>query len=129
MYSLAALETMESEAAEKLFVSIVRSLARDTFAYESDTYPAVWINVVYRSELGRFFIGLLNYQELLPGVPVDRVAFSLRPPQGRHFTRLLLIPGETPMPFTTNELGVLHAESSSFELFQAFLAETDANGH
>ncbi len=124
VYSAADMECFESAASDALFASLIRMLVDEPLAYSAEAHPAVWMNVFYQPESRRFLIGFLNYQNDLPPLPVEQVAFTLRPIKGRKFSRLVRIPDESPIPFEVDASGALHARVENLEVFQMLAADT-----
>ena len=125
IYSAAEIECIGSEASDRLFICLLRSLFDTAPTFSAETHPNVWMSVFHQPENKRYLIGFLNYPNEFPAVPIQHIPFSLRPPQTKKFTRLLLLPEETPVDFTVNADGALHAEVRDLAVCQMLLAETD----
>jgi hypothetical protein len=117
IYSAADIETTEQEANARLLVALLMELLPGAPRYQDDAHPAVWMNVYLQEERQAMLIVFLNYQQQLPAIPLPPFAFSVRPPAGKQFLRLLCVPDETPLPFTVDDDGTLHAESPTLAVF------------
>ncbi|MBU8901809.1 MAG: hypothetical protein KOO69_03635, partial [Victivallales bacterium] len=122
VYSAADIESIDSAANDKLFLSLIFSLQDEKFSYTADTNPAVWMNVFHQPRHNRFIVGFLNYQVHLPAISVAKIPFTLNPPKGKEFATLVLLPGEQELDFTTDKDGVLHAEAENILVFQMLSA-------
>jgi hypothetical protein len=91
-------------------------------SFSADTHPAVWMTVSHQPEQYRYLIGLLNYQAQLPAIPISRLPFTLRPPDGKQFIRLLTVPDNMPIAFTLDSQGALHA-ATELDRLQMLVAE------
>jgi hypothetical protein len=125
IYSAADIECIGSEASDRLLLCLLRSLLDAPLTFSAETHPNVWMSVFHQPENKRYLIGFLNYPDEFPAVPIQRVPFSLRSPQTKKFTRLLLLPEETPVEFTLDQDGTLHAEVRDVALCRMLIAETD----
>jgi len=123
IYSAADIESVESEMNDRLLLNLLRSLLDEPASFSADTHPAVWMNVMHQPENRAFLIGFLNYQSQLPAISIPRVPFALRPPKGKRFRRLLRLPEETPVEFTADADGVLHADAPELQVFQMLKAQ------
>jgi hypothetical protein len=123
VYSSADIESTDGEANQSLFLHLLNSLLDAPLRSGADAHPAVWMNVQEQADLGRYTIAFLNYQTQLPAIPIARVPFHIQPPNGRRFKRLVLLPDETPVEFTTDTDGTLRAEATDLKVFQMLLAE------
>jgi len=125
IYSAADIEATDSEVNQRLLLHIIRSLLDEPPRYGADAHPAVWMNVQYQAEAARYTIGFLNYQTQLPAIPIARIPFYVRPPEGRRFSRVALLPDEVSVAFETDSDGTLHAEARDLNVFQMFMAEME----
>jgi hypothetical protein len=116
IYCGAALEAVESDVNTRVLAALVRDLLVEP-SYTADAHPAVWMNVMHQLENQRFLIGFLNAQSQLPPLPVSGISFTLRPPVGAHFTTLVRLPDEAPVPFELADDGTLHATAATLETF------------
>ena len=123
IYSAADIECVDAEGNDRLFLSLLRSMIREPASFEAATHPAVWMTVFHQPEKNRFVVSFLNYQAQLPPVPIAAIPFRLRVPDGNRFTRLLLLPEETAVPFVTEEDGTLRADARDVAEFQMLAAE------
>ncbi len=124
IYSAADLEMVESEANDRLMLHLLGLLlGEQPLTFAAQTHPAVWMNAAHQAEHKRITVGFLNNQAQLPAIPLPRVPFTLRPPAGRKFTRLLSAPSLKPVKFTTDPDGTLHAAAPRLKVFQMLLAE------
>jgi len=122
VYSAADIETIPSPVNEAVLIGLVRRLLDGPATVEVDAHPAVWTAAMHQAEHRRYTLGLLNYQSDLPALPLERVGIALRPPSGRRFTQLLLLPEKSPVPFTTEADGTLHAEVPGLRVFAMLMA-------
>ncbi len=118
IYSAADIESVDSEANYKLFSGIIRSLARDGFSFHTDTHQDVWVSLFDRKENNSINIGFLNYQEKTPVLPVRKIKFRLKPPQGKKFCGLFLLPGKKRMSFKNGKDGFMEAELPELKVFE-----------
>jgi hypothetical protein len=123
IYCAADIESVDSEVNSRLFLSLLRRLLNGEPSYTADTHPAVWMNVFHQEENAAFLVGFLNYQAQLPAIPIRHIPFSLRPPEGKHFTGLMALPEETTVNFTLDTKGTLHAEVQNLNVFQLLRAQ------
>ncbi|HEY3378188.1 MAG TPA: alpha-amylase family protein [Armatimonadota bacterium] len=121
IYSAADLECVGSEVNGRLFVQLLQTLLGSP-SFSADTHPAVWMTVSHQPEQYRYLIGLLNYQAQLPAIPISRLPFTLRPPDGKQFIRLLTVPDNMPIAFTLDSQGALHA-ATELDRLQMLVAE------
>jgi len=124
IYAAADLEASDGPNEQHAFLYMVRRLlAGAAPTYEADTHPAVWVNAADQPGRSRYVVGLLNYQSDLPPVPVAGTTITLRPPKGRRFTKLLQLPDQAPVEFTTEPDGAIRAELDTLETFAMLAAE------
>jgi hypothetical protein len=81
------------------------------------------MSVTHQAGPHRFIVGFLNYPAQLPAVPIAQVPFTLRPPAGKKFTRLTLLPAGKPIPFTLARSGHLQAAALNLEVLCLLAAE------
>lgn len=124
VYSATDIESTDSEVNRRVFLGLMNSLLDKPLRYGADTHPAVWMHVQDQPEHNRVTIGFLNYQTQLPAVPIARVPFFVRPPEGKRFNSLTLLPERKSVAFATDSDGTLRAEARDLSVFQMFLAET-----
>ncbi len=123
IYSSADLEMVESEANDRLMGHLLGLLLDEPLSYGADTHPSVWMNAADQPDSKRIVVGFLNNQSQLPAISLPRVPFTLRPPAGRKFTRLLSAPTLKPVKFTLDADGTLHAAAGRLKVFSMLLAE------
>lgn len=123
IYSAADIETAASEQGGAVFVDIIKSLLGDAPSFEADTHPAIWMTAFDQEGSKRMIVSFLNFQEELPVIPVSKVPFILRAPNGRHFKKLLALPDEKEMPFNITSDGSLVASVHDLAMFQLLAAE------
>lgn len=122
IYSSVPIEAQSAPANVALWRALIESLMPGPSAFHADAHPDVWMNVQRHNNGKRFTIGFLNYQKQLPPVPVARIPFRLRIPDGRSPVRLVLLPDETPADFAVDG-DFLLAEARDLELFQMYLLD------
>ena len=123
VYSTAGIEALEGEAAEQAFVGlVVTGLLNGRLSFTAKTHPSVWMSVFDQRDRQRMMASFLNYQSELPPAPVP-VRFSIRPPAGRRFKGLRVVPQGRAVPFRIGEGGALEAELESIELLAMLTAE------
>ena len=123
LYSAAPLETVDTGANNRLITALFKELLGDRPACAADAHPAVWMNVQHQPEKKRFTVAFLNQQTQEPPLPIPSLRFRLRRPEGGRFTGLTLAPGQTPVPFSLDERGDLHAELRGLAIFEMLVAE------
>ncbi|MDA2928408.1 hypothetical protein MYX84_00420 [Acidobacteria bacterium AH-259-O06] len=117
------IEAVDAEVNQRLLTAILSSLLTEPVAYGAEAHPAVWMNVLYQPENNRFIVGFLNYQETLPVVPISRLSFWLRAPEGRRIVGLRSLPDGTEINYTVNGEGTLHAEVDNLDVFKMLAVE------
>jgi len=117
VYCAADIETHAGEADADLFTAIIRSLAGTELRFEADAHPAVWAAAFDQADADRMTIGFLNYQAQLPPAPVYDMRFRLRPPEGRRFDGLYILPDETPLDHEIDAAGALRAVAPRLDAF------------
>ncbi|MFA5206533.1 MAG: alpha-amylase family protein [Lentisphaeria bacterium] len=123
VYAAAALEAVDCDASNRLVEKLFRELLGPRPAFSAEAHPAVWMNVQHVPERQAFTIAFLNSQTQVSPLPVPELAFTLRTPQGMAFTRLLELPGRTPVPFIVDAVGDLQATVQNLSLFRMLQAE------
>ena len=122
IYSAADIESIPSDANEATMRHLLDLLLDGPMSFSADTHPCVWTSVFHQPELRRYRVCFLNCQEMLPPVPIDAIKFSLRPPAGHTFTKLVAVPDEKQIEFRSDDDGILHAELERLEVFGMLLA-------
>lgn len=122
IYCAADIETHAGEADASLFTAIIRALAGADLSFEAEAHPAVWTAAFRQPRADRITLGFLNYQTQLPPAPLHDIPFRLRPPHGRRFDGLYILPDQTPLDHTIDPDGLLHAVLPRLDLFQLLLA-------
>jgi hypothetical protein len=123
IYAAADIESVDSDVNTRLMRLLLAELLPERPRYGAETHPAVWMNVFQQADAGALLVNFLNCQAQLPAIPIGRLPFSLVPPAGNTFTRLLALPDETPVPFDLDAQGVLHADAGPLEVFRMLRAE------
>jgi hypothetical protein len=123
IYSAADIETVDSEVHARLMRALLAELLPEGPRYHAETHPAVWMNVFHQEETGAFLVNFLNCQAELPAVPIASLPFTLVPPTGKAFKRLVALPEETPVPFEVDAQGKLQADGGPLALFRMLRAE------
>jgi hypothetical protein len=121
VYCAADIESIDAEANEALFVSLIRSLMPRAASFSAQTHPAVWVNAFDQRDRSRMIISFLNYQADLPATPV-LCEFSLRPPTGSRFTALTLAPDDKPLNYTVGADGTLTAKLDRLDVLALAVA-------
>ena len=124
IYSATDIESLDSEVNARLFLGLLRSLIDGPLSYSAEAHPAVWMSVFHQPDKNRLVVSFLNYQAQLPAIPISRIPFTLRPPEGMKFARLTQVPEGTPVEFVTDARGTLRAEAKDLTVFQMLVAET-----
>ncbi|MCC7411380.1 MAG: hypothetical protein IT495_07100, partial [Gammaproteobacteria bacterium] len=122
IYSAADLEAGNSTAHDSLFLALVTSLLDGPAAFGSDAHPVVWMNVFDQPEHGRRIVSLFNNAPTDPPLPVPEFSFRLRPPAGRHYTRLVQLPQDQAVPFARDPDGTIRAAVSGLEALAMYAA-------
>lgn len=81
------------------------------------------MTVFHQPENRRIRITLLNRQDQTPPIPVRDLVFSVRPPEGFRFVRVLRVPDQIEAPFETDEEGCLHVRFAELVLLAMFVAD------
>jgi hypothetical protein len=148
VYSAADIECKEGEANDRFLLALIRSLLGNRQSASADAHPCVWMAVTDQhvgrgegvspscaegilpsvvssvsSSSGRLLLGFLNYPAQPPAIPIAQVPFTLRPPKGKTFTRLLSLPTLQRVAFQKAAHGTLRATAKNLEGLQMFLAE------
>ncbi len=123
IYSAADIECMPAAANEALLLHLLRMLAPQEPTFRADAHPGVWAAAYHQPEHRRYVIALLNNQAQLPAIPIAKLTIHLRVPAGGKFTSLAVAPRQTPVPFTTDADGTLHADVRRLKVFQMLLAQ------
>jgi sugar phosphate isomerase/epimerase len=110
IYSAADIETIPAGANEALLKHLlVDRLLDDGVFFTCDAHPSVWSEVYHHPEDGHYRICLLNHQEQLPAIPVEKISFKLCPVKGEAFTGLAIGPQKEAHPYSVDEHGCLTA--------------------
>ncbi len=123
IYSAIDIESTDGAANQKLFVKLITDLLEGRQSASADAHPCVWMTVTGQDDRQRMIVALLNYQTQLPPVPLREVRFSLRPPAGRKFARLRLLPAGGELDFVTDDNGQLRATVPQLEALAMLSAE------
>lgn len=123
VYCAADIETPDAEAHSRVFTGLIQRLLGDAASYGADTHPAVWVTTFHQPDKSQYVMSFLNNQPHLPAIPLNAVPFSLRAPAGRGFTAVEMLPCGTPLPFTTDNYGVLHAVVEDLRTFHMIRAK------
>jgi hypothetical protein len=124
IYCATDIECADHDANRRLLLRLVHELMDGRPPrYSAETHPAVWMTVADQRARSRYLIGLLNYQALLPPVPLSKVPIVVRPPAGRKFTRLLELPRRKPVLFETDADGALRAMVRNLKDLRLLVAE------
>ncbi|HEY6395094.1 MAG TPA: hypothetical protein VIX12_06715, partial [Candidatus Binataceae bacterium] len=124
VYSAVPIESANGESEARLFVEIVRSLLDGRLSYTAEAHPALWMSACDQPDCTRVMASFLNFQADLPPVPVP-VSFELRPPRGRIFRKLTLVPDGRAIGFAIDSDGTLRARLESVALLAMVVAEYD----
>jgi hypothetical protein len=96
--------TMAIEGAEmhrEVFANLIRLLA-EPFSVTAEAPKAVEMTAFHQADKQRYLISLLNFQKVLPNIPVNgvkvRVMLGTKKPH-----QLLLLPDQQPWPFLAEE--------------------------
>jgi hypothetical protein len=123
IYTAAALEMVATEANRRLVSSLLQTLLGPKPTYSAKAHPAVWMNVQHHAHSQAYTIAFLNNQTQEPPLPIPELSFSLRPAQGKAFSRLVQLPANTPVPFSIDADGTLKAKVADCQLFIMLKAE------
>ena len=118
IYSAADIESVDSEGNYKLFAGLIKRLLGNKASFSADIHEDIWISLADRPEKKSILIGFLNYQAKQPGLPVKDLMFSLKPPAGRKFKGLFLLPGKKRIHFKTKKDGSLQAKLTELKVFE-----------
>jgi hypothetical protein len=99
IYSAGVIERESGEAQQQVFAALICSLARRPFRFEARAPKAVEVTVFHQPARRRFLVNLLNYQELLPNVPVSGATVRVWVGRQRRVRRALVLPAERPVPW------------------------------
>jgi len=91
IYCTADIESVDSEAAQGLFIGAVRRLMDRPPAFEVDGHPCLWASAFAQPDQSRSVLSLLNYPADLPPVAMP-VGFRFRPPEGNRLRRAFAVP-------------------------------------
>ena len=110
IYSAADIETIPASANEALLRHLLfdRLLDGNSF-FTCDAHPSVWAEVYRHPEERHYRICLLNHQEQLPAIPVEKISFKLYPVKGETFTGLTIGSYKEAHPYSIDEHGCLTA--------------------
>jgi hypothetical protein len=115
IYSATDLESLEGEAPRRLLTELLLDLLSDGRSASADAHPCVWMSVADQPDSNRMIVGLLNYPQQLPAIPIAKIPFTLRPPQGLRFVSLRIAPDGEAIDFHADASGVLHAAVEDLE--------------
>ena len=123
VYSAADIERTHAAADARLFMELIGGLLGDRASAGADTHPCVWMSVTDQADRGRMIVGLLNYQQQLPAIPIAEVPITVRPPRGKRFVRLRSLPEGRAVKFTCDTKGTLRATVKNLEVLRMLSAE------
>lgn len=121
VYSAADIEASTDPKAAALFISIIRHLLPDEPRVTSDAHPAIWTAAFDQASLRRTTLSFLNYQSDLPVLSVGQVPFTLRPPPGERFARVVIAPDEVPLDVEIYADGSVSGVVQDLRLFALLL--------
>jgi hypothetical protein len=125
IYSTVDLEGARGRLADgsrRLFVELVRLLLGRAPTFEADAHPHAWTTVFHEPERARFRLAFLNAPAEAPPLPIPRIAFRLRAPEGARFASLRRLPGGEEVGFALDGEGAMRAEVRDLELFEMLSA-------
>ena len=123
VYSATDLESLEGEAPRRVLTALLLDLLGEGRTATADAHPCVWMSVTDQGDSSRMIVGLLNYQQQLPAIPIAEIRFTLRPPQGKAFTGLRTAPEGDPVDFSTDDDGVLAATVKDLDALTMLVAD------
>lgn len=89
IWSPAGLEKSKTEPNRKLFVRLIRSLAKKPYIFESNAPKPVEIIVFYQEDNKRYIINVLNAQQQMPPLRIDGIKIKLNSPAKAKAVKLL----------------------------------------
>jgi hypothetical protein len=111
IYSASLLE--ESENLKRSFLALMRQL-NQRFTFEFEAHPAVEATLFRQAQRSRYVLSLINFQQVLPNIPIDGITIKLRLPHTVRSVKLLpnnqdiaFIPGKSTVQFTAPRLETL----------------------
>lgn len=123
IYAAADLEGGGQAANQALFVTLMRRLLGGPPRFSSATHPAVWMTAFDQPDRRQTIVSFLNYQSDPPVLPIARVPFELRPPQGYAFGAVKLLPGGAPLTVTRAKDGAVTGALTNLGLFAMIAVE------
>lgn len=123
IYSAGDLECSAGEANDRLLLALLKELTGRDYRWSADCHPCVWVSVTHQPERKRFLVGLLNFQERLPVIPIPKAAFRLKAPDGVCFTGVRRLPDCESIPFSVAPDGTLDVELTDIEKLLMFVAD------
>jgi hypothetical protein len=123
IYSAIPLELFDGDANRRLLETLFRQLLGERPSFSADAHPAIWMNVQHQAERQAYTVAFLNHQLQEPPLSIPELSFTLRGPPGTVFSRLLLLPEQTSVPFSLDTDGLLRATVRDLGLFRLFLVE------
>lgn len=113
--------TIESvEGLTDTYLSLVRSLA-GPLRFESDAPPVVEMTMFHQADRHRYLLSLVNFQPILPNVPVENIRVRLRPAGGTVSRVVRLADGATVPHQQTS--GVVSFETGRLQTLAVFAVE------
>ena len=97
IYSAIDLEADNSTAHGRLFLQLIRQLGPRDWSFETEATPNVWIAAFDQANQNRWVISLLNYPAEFPASADTPIKLKLRPPEGKRFVSLVVLPDERPL--------------------------------
>src|SRR5579872_282082 len=121
IYSPLSIEGSSGDAESRLFIASTRSLLDGGASFSAETHPAVWMSVFDQEDRSRLMISLLNFQAELPTIPVP-AKFSIRAPGGGKIKRIVSVPENRSLDFSTTPDGMVTAEVEPIRLLTMLIA-------
>jgi hypothetical protein len=99
MYAAGDLESLDDTEHKEIFARLIRSLATDSFAFDSKAPKSVELTLFDDHVDKRYLLHLLNFQNDLPNIPVHDLSVRVRL-QGKTAKNVCLAPKEEQLAFT-----------------------------
>jgi len=104
IYSAADIETIQSEANEKLFLELINILLNgEKFSFSSASHPCIWSFLFHQPEKRRYRLSLLNYQLDLPVIPIQNVKFLINVPEKKNIKNVFIAPDKEKLKFSLTD--------------------------
>ena len=123
IYVAADLECVDCDADRRTVLTLIEQLLEGRQSAGAQAHPCVWMSVTDQPDQSRLILGFLNYQQRLPSIPIAGVPFTLRPPEGRVFRRLVQLPDGKDLASDVDAEGVLHGSVCNLEALTMLAAE------